>query len=64
MFAGVLVYCLSFVLTLGTLLVCNTVKNAETPQEIAAARIARSSQKWCPPRNFDTVTAQPGSLES
>jgi hypothetical protein len=65
MFAGVLVYRLSLVLTLGTLLVFDTVKDAETPQEIAAVRIARTSQKWCPPRNSDrSVTAQPRSLES
>jgi hypothetical protein len=62
MFAGVLVYCLSFVLTLGNLSVSDTVKNAERSQEIAAARIARSSQKWCPPRNSATVPSPP-SLE-
>jgi hypothetical protein len=57
MFAGVLVFCLSS-LTLGTLLVQDAVKYAETPQEIAAARVARSSHKWCPPRqDSDTVAA-------
>jgi hypothetical protein len=57
MFARVLVFCLSS-LTLGTLLVHDAVKYAETPQEIAAARIARSSHKWCPPRrDSDTVAA-------